>query len=136
MHVKVKEFQNWSDTRLEDLCGCVKPAFYVERTLIVREGEPIAEMIFVLQGTVWTYTSRDTDHGNSTKDHLEDGDFFGEELVTWALQADPNSSSFPTSTRTIQALTNVEAFVLGAYDLKTIFIKYYQEQAELGIIPE
>ncbi|KAJ4905538.1 putative cyclic nucleotide-gated ion channel 13 [Raphanus sativus] len=46
-------------------------------------------------------------------------DFCGEDLLTWAL--DPQSSShYPISTRTVQALTEVEAFALAAEDLKLV----------------
>ncbi|KAL9815982.1 putative cyclic nucleotide-gated ion channel 13 [Arabidopsis thaliana] len=51
--------------------------------------------------------------------YLKPSDFCGEDLLTWAL--DPQSSShFPISTRTVQALTEVEAFALAADDLKLV----------------
>lgn len=136
MYIKVEEFKKLNDATLDALCDCVKPAFYIERTHIVREGYPIDEMLFVVQGKQWTYTSkgrttrletsnhcRDYDIIPSKKDHLEDGDFCGEELVAWAMD-DPSSSNLPVSTRTIQALTKVEAFALMADDLKKVFIKH------------
>ncbi|KAF2312153.1 hypothetical protein GH714_028302 [Hevea brasiliensis] len=50
---------------------------------------------------------------------LTAGDFCGEELLTWAL--DPHSSSnLPISTRTVQTITEVEAFALWADGLKFI----------------
>ncbi|XP_031270727.1 cyclic nucleotide-gated ion channel 1-like [Pistacia vera] len=130
---KVDEFATWNDTSLDDLCDCVRPAFYDERTRIVREGDPIDEMLFVLQGNLWTYSSRGTattprrtDHHPSEQDILEEGDFFGEELVAWARD-DASPSNLPISTRTLQAVTNVDAFVLMAYDLRKILIKHNQE---------
>ncbi|XP_061375933.1 cyclic nucleotide-gated ion channel 1-like [Gastrolobium bilobum] len=50
---------------------------------------------------------------------LKAGDFCEEELLTWAL--DPNSSSnVPTSTRTVETISEVEAFALMADDLKFV----------------
>lgn len=140
MCFKVEEFKKLDEATLDALCDCVKPAFFIERAHIVREDYPIDEMLFVVQGKLWTYTSksragragasgsasfnnyRDNDN-KSKKDHLEVGDFCGEELVAWVMD-DPSSSNLPTSTRTIQALTKVEAFALMADDLKNVFIKH------------
>lgn len=126
MYIKVEEFQNWAEPMLMEICDRIKPTFYVDGTLIVREGDPISEIIFLLNGELWTYTSRATDQCNNEKDHLKDGDFFGKELFTWVqgLQADDSHTSrLPASTKSVKALTNVEAFHLTAYDLKNIFIK-------------
>ncbi|XP_031262126.1 cyclic nucleotide-gated ion channel 1-like [Pistacia vera] len=138
---KVEEFKKLNETILDALCDCVKPAFYIERTHIICEGDPIDEMLFIVHGKLWTYTSKakttssasasasvSTEHHKEnknckTKDHLKDGDFCGEELIAWALD-EPSSSNLPMSTRTIQALTKVEAFALLANDLKNVFIKY------------
>ncbi|KAL0010872.1 hypothetical protein SO802_005980 [Lithocarpus litseifolius] len=50
---------------------------------------------------------------------LKEGDFCGEELLTWAL--DPKAgSNLPSSTRTVKALTEVEAFPLEAEELKFV----------------
>ncbi|CAN6993086.1 unnamed protein product, partial [Brassica rapa subsp. trilocularis] len=50
--------------------------------------------------------------------HFKASDFCGDHLLTWAL--DPQCwSHFPISTRTVQALTKVEAFSLAAEDLKS-----------------
>ncbi|XP_031270194.1 putative cyclic nucleotide-gated ion channel 8 [Pistacia vera] len=138
MYIKVKEFPNWGEPTLMELCYRIKPTFYVDGTLVVREGDPISEILFLLNGELWTYTSRATDHCNNDKDHLVDGDFFGKELVTWVqgLQADSYTSRLPASTKTVKALKNVEAFLLTAYDLKEIFIEHKQQQAEPEINPE
>lgn len=107
-----------------DLCDCLKPVFFVERTRIIREGDPIDEMLFVLKGKIWTYTSRNLIPVlidlRRREHHLRDGDFFGQELIAWAQNE--RSSNLPISTRTIQALTNVEAFTLMADDLKHVLL--------------
>ncbi|XP_044505655.1 cyclic nucleotide-gated ion channel 1-like [Mangifera indica] len=124
---KVDEFENWNEITLYELCDCLRPAFYDKRTRIVREGDPIDEMIFVLQGNLWTYSSSGTATTHqSENEFFEEGDFFGGELVAWARD-DASPSNLPISTRTLQAVTDVEVFVLMAYDLRKIFITHHQE---------
>ncbi|XP_031268627.1 cyclic nucleotide-gated ion channel 1-like [Pistacia vera] len=142
---KVEDLGNWEVALLKELCSRIKPAFYGDRTLIVREGEPISEILFVLQGKLWAYTSSGPDHSSSqdihlgdgdiigaytssgpdhssSQDiHLGDGDIIGKELVSW-IQAQPHSSRLPISSRTVQTLKRVEAFAITAYDLKDVFI--------------
>ncbi|KAK9178962.1 hypothetical protein WN943_028156 [Citrus x changshan-huyou] len=122
---KVEEFGNWSDSSLETLCDVVKPVVFTERSYILQEGNPIDQMLFVLHGKLWTYTSRSiagsSSNSGNPNNHLEDGDFSGEELIAWA-KADRDSSNLPLSTKTIQALTKVEAFVLMADYLKQVLL--------------
>lgn len=122
IYIKDKEFLNLGEPALTDLCYYVKLVFYLYRSLIVREGEPINEMLFMLHGKLRTHNTKGTEY-------LKDGDggLFGKELVTWFKnQAEVYSYNLPVSQRTAQAFTNVEAFVLMAYDLKKIFSKYNQ----------
>ncbi|GAY45517.1 hypothetical protein CUMW_090070 [Citrus unshiu] len=122
---KVEEFGNLDGSSLEKLCDVVKPAVFTERSYIIQEENPIDQMLFVLQGKLWTYTSRRvtelSSNSGNLNNHLEGGDFSGEELIAWA-KAGHNSSNLPISTKTIQALTKVEAFVLMAYDLKQVLL--------------
>lgn len=122
---KVEEFGNWSDSSLEKLCDVVKPVVFAERSYILQEGNPIDQMLFVLQGKLWIYTSRSiagsSSNSGNLNNHLEDGDFSGEEFIAWA-KADRDSSNLPISTKTIQALAKVEAFVLMADDLKQVLL--------------
>ncbi|KAK9280695.1 hypothetical protein L1049_014393 [Liquidambar formosana] len=67
---------------------------------------------------------------SSTPVYIKANDFCGEELSTWAL--DPNSSSnLPTSTRTVGALTEVEAFALMADDLKFVGSRFRRLHSEM-----
>ncbi|XWS16543.1 hypothetical protein CRYUN_Cryun34aG0097400 [Craigia yunnanensis] len=50
---------------------------------------------------------------------LKEGDFCGEELLTWALNPKAGSN-LPSSTRTVKALNEVEAFALEAEELKFV----------------
>ncbi|XP_019191092.1 PREDICTED: cyclic nucleotide-gated ion channel 1-like [Ipomoea nil] len=107
---RVPIFETMDDQLLDAVCDRLKPVLYIKKTCIVREGDLVDEMIFVKTGELLTMTTN-----NSYI--LTADDFCGEELLTWAL--DPNSSSsLPISTRTVQALTDVEAFALTADFLK------------------
>ena len=86
MSIQVNEFENWSEKSLGYLCEFLKPVLFIERTRIIRAGDPIDEVIFVLKGKLWTYISRNvtTTTGNNRRNrenHLKDGDFFGKELI-------------------------------------------------------
>ncbi|KAF2562694.1 hypothetical protein F2Q70_00015133 [Brassica cretica] len=86
---------------------------------IVREGDPVDEMLFIMRGKLLTMTTNGGRTGFFNSEHLGAGDFCGEELLTWAL--DPHTSSnLPISTRTVRALVEVEAFALKADDLKFV----------------
>ncbi|ESR35411.1 hypothetical protein CICLE_v10004679mg [Citrus x clementina] len=120
-----EEFGKQDVSSLKKLCDVVKPVVFTARSYILQEGNPIDQMLFVLQGKLWTYTSRSiagsSSNSGNLNNHLEDGDSAGEELIAWA-KADRDSSNLPLSTKTIQALTNVEAFVLMADDLKQLLL--------------
>lgn len=125
-----------------DLSDCLNPVFFTERTRIFLEGDPIDGMVFVLDGELWSYRSRNvtvvaTSGGSSgKKDYLGKCDFCGEELIAWAHQKvdDPSSSDLPISTTTIQALTEVEGFSLMANDLKKALIKHRRYQTVRAVL--
>ncbi|XP_022141096.1 cyclic nucleotide-gated ion channel 1-like isoform X2 [Momordica charantia] len=124
----VSMFQNMDEKFLDAVYGFLKPMLYIEHNFIVREGEPLDEMI-IIHGKLWIYSS------NSSKDDetscswpgtrsLKKGDFFGEELLNWVLK-DPFLSTVPISTKTVATHTKVEAFVLSANDLKCVVSKFW-----------
>ncbi|KAL8142095.1 hypothetical protein V2J09_015127 [Rumex salicifolius] len=96
-----------------------RPTLYTEKTFLVREGDPVAEMLFIIRGRLMSETTDGGRSGFLNRTYLLEGDFCGEELLTWAL--DPKSgSNLPSSTRTVKALTEVEAFALEAEELKFV----------------
>lgn len=116
---RVPMFEKMDDQLLDAMCDCLKPALYTEDSYIVREGDLVDAMVFVMRGKLLTMTTNGGRTGFFNSDYLTAGDFCGEELLTWAL--DPHSSSnLPLSTRTVQTLTEVEAFTLMAGDLKFV----------------
>ena len=112
-------FEQMDDPLLDALCDRLKPALYTENSSIVREGDPVDEMLFIMRGTLATMTTNGGRTGFFNSVDLKAGDFCGEELLTWAL--DPNAApSLPISTRTVVSKTEVEAFALMADDLKFV----------------
>ncbi|KAI7748591.1 hypothetical protein M8C21_012953 [Ambrosia artemisiifolia] len=116
---RVPMFEKMDDQLMDALCDRLKPVLYTEKSYIVREGDPVDEMHFVMRGKLLTVTTNGGRTGFFNSEELKAGDFCGEELLTWAL--DPHTSSnLPISTRTVQALEEVEAFALMADDLKFV----------------
>lgn len=116
---RVPMFEKMDDQLMDALCDRLKPVLYTEDSYIVREGDPVDEMLFVMRGKLLSVTTNGGRTGFFNSDYLKAGDFCGEELLTWAL--DPHTSSnLPISTRTVQALEEVEAFALMADDLKFV----------------
>lgn len=76
-------------------------------------------MLFIIRGRLESVTTDGGRSGFFNRGVLKEGDFCGEELLTWAL--DPKSgANLPSSTRTVHALTEVEAFALEAEELKFV----------------
>lgn len=110
---------------LDAICERLKPCLYDQGTCLVREGDPVNEMIFIIRGRLNSYTTNGgrADFFNSCL--IAPGDFCGEELLTWALDPRSNSTiTLPSSTRTVIAITDVEVFALVAEDLKFVAFQF------------
>lgn len=116
---KVPLFEIMDEQLLDAVCDKLRPVLYTENSYAIREGDPVEEMLFVMRGKLMSATTNGGRTGFFNAVYLKASDFCGEDLLTWAL--DPQSSShYPISTRTVQALTEVEAFALAAEDLKLV----------------
>ncbi|KAF9613682.1 hypothetical protein IFM89_010124 [Coptis chinensis] len=101
------------------ICERLVSSLNTEYTYIVREGDPVSEMLFIIRGRLESSTTNGGRTGFFNSITLRPGDFVGEELLAWALL--PKSSlNLPSSTRTVKALVEVEAFALRAEDLKFV----------------
>ncbi|XP_040248327.1 cyclic nucleotide-gated ion channel 1 isoform X2 [Aegilops tauschii subsp. strangulata] len=131
-NVQVPMFENMDEQLLDAMCDRLKPMLYTEDSCIIREGDPVNEMLFVMRGYLESMTTNGGQSGFFNSNVLKGGDFCGEELLTWAL--DPAAvSNLPSSTRTVKTLSEVEAFVLRADDLKfvaTQFRKLHSKQLQ------
>ncbi|KAI4962865.1 hypothetical protein ZWY2020_024711 [Hordeum vulgare] len=88
---RVPLFENMDERLLDAICERLRPALYTENEYILREGDPVDEMQFILHGSLESVTT------DGVKRVLS-----GDELLTWAL--DPKSANFPVSPRTVKAL--------------------------------
>ncbi|KAL0908102.1 hypothetical protein M5K25_022573 [Dendrobium thyrsiflorum] len=120
---RVPIFEKMDDQLMDAMCDRLKPALYTKESCIIREGDPVDEMFFIMRGKLLSVTTNGGRTGFFNSEYLKAGDFCGEELLTWAL--DPlSSSSLPISTRTVKALSEVEAFVLSSDDLKFVATQF------------
>ena len=113
------------DQLLDAICERLVSSLNTKDTYIVREGDPVSEMLFIIRGDLESSTTDGGRSGFFNSIALRPGDFCGEELLTWALLPATASSSgpslnLPASTRTVRSLTEVEAFALRAEDLRFV----------------
>ncbi|CAN4088252.1 unnamed protein product [Withania somnifera] len=116
---RVPFFSQMDDQLLDAICECLVSSLNTRDTYIVREGDPVNEMLFIIRGQLESSTTNGGRSGFFNSTTLSPGDFCGEELLTWALVPNPNLN-LPSSTRTVKCLTEVEAFALRAEKLKFV----------------
>ncbi|XP_075477172.1 putative cyclic nucleotide-gated ion channel 14 [Primulina tabacum] len=116
---RVPFFSQMDDQLLDAICERLVSSLSTQGTYIVREGDPVTEMLFIIRGTLESSTTNGGRTGFFNSTTLKPGDFCGEELLAWALL--PRSTlNLPSSTRTVRSLTEVEAFALRAEDLRFV----------------
>ncbi|XAR50464.1 hypothetical protein NMG60_11004800 [Bertholletia excelsa] len=116
---RVPLFANMDDRLLDAICERLKPRLYTENTYVLREGDPVNEMLFIIRGLLESVTTDGGRSGFFNRTFLKEGDFCGEELLTWVL--DPKlGSNLPPSTRTVKSIKEVEGFALIADEMKFI----------------
>ncbi|KAG8372445.1 hypothetical protein BUALT_Bualt12G0066900 [Buddleja alternifolia] len=116
---RVPFFSEMDDQLLDAICERLVSSLSTEGTYIVREGDPVTEMLFIIRGRLESSTTNGGRTGFFNSITLRPGDFCGEELLAWALL--PKSAvNLPSSTRTVIALVEAEAFALRAEDLKFV----------------
>ncbi|CAN0899651.1 Probable cyclic nucleotide-gated ion channel 14 [Linum grandiflorum] len=116
---RVPFFSQMDDLLLDAICERLTSMLITQGTNIVREGDPVSEMLFIIRGRLESSTTDGGRSGFFNSIPLRPGDFCGEELLAWALVPNSNAN-LPSSTRTVRALEEVEAFALHAEDLKFV----------------
>ncbi|XP_059646870.1 protein CNGC15b-like [Cornus florida] len=127
---RVPLFDQMDEQMLDAICERLKPVLCTPATCLVREGDPVNEMLFIIRGYLDSFTTGGGRTGFFNSSSIGPGDFCGEELLTWALDPRP-SVVLPTSTRTVKAISGVEAFALFAEDVKFVasqFRKLHSKQ--------
>lgn len=126
--------ENMNKNVLKAICEHLKLVKYSEDKYIVRQGEPLDKMLFITQGTAWSYPTNAS--GSSAIKCLVKGDFYGEELLNWVSKL-TSFSEFPNSTRNVKAHTKVEAFAIRANNLNIVVSKFWWHfRNKLGHIEE
>lgn len=122
-NLQVPLFHQMDETVLDAICERLKAVLGTKGMFLVREGDPVQQMLFIIRGQLDSYTTNGGRVGFFNSCRIGPGDFCGEELLTWAL--DPRSSVIlPSSTRTVKAITEVEAFTLIAEDLTFVALQF------------
>ncbi|KMS99338.1 hypothetical protein BVRB_2g045670 [Beta vulgaris subsp. vulgaris] len=122
---KLPKFADMESPLVEAVCQHLKTFSCKESTYIVYEGDIVKQMVFIFSGQLELSF---TDKGNSSLTILGPGECCGQELVTWASQPTTSMDNLPPSTWTIKCLTDVEAFVLHAYDMKILATQFAHNQ--------
>ncbi|KAE8647392.1 hypothetical protein Csa_002862 [Cucumis sativus] len=113
------------ETMLDAICERLNPYLITSNTYLIREGDPVNEMLFIIRGYLDSHTTNGGRTGFFNSSRLGPSDFCGEELLPWALVDDPRTAAvFPSSTRTVKAVTEVEGFALVAEDLKFVAAQF------------
>lgn len=105
---------------LEAIAKHLEPMTYTKSCYIVREEEPLWNVLFITHGTALSYKTSTS--GSSNIKWLEKDDFFGDELLDWAFVF-ASDFDLPVSPKTVMAQTRVEGFAISAYNLKRVVSK-------------
>ncbi|XP_051117642.1 cyclic nucleotide-gated ion channel 2-like isoform X2 [Andrographis paniculata] len=114
---KVPLFHNLDDLILDNICDHVKPLVYSKHEKIIREGDPVKRMTFVVCGQV--KRSQGRTKGAVATSILETGSFLGDELISWCLRR-PFLDRLPASSATFVCTRPAEAYALEAEDLRYV----------------
>ncbi|PON60004.1 Voltage dependent potassium channel [Parasponia andersonii] len=115
--MKVPLFHLLDDLILDNICDRLRPLVYSKGEKIVREGDPIQRMVFVVRGRL--NRSQGLSKGFLATSALESGGFFGDELLSWCLRR-PFVNRLPASSATFTCVEPIEAFGINADDLRYI----------------
>ncbi|XP_047322194.1 cyclic nucleotide-gated ion channel 2-like [Impatiens glandulifera] len=111
---KVPIFHNLDDLILDNICDRVKPLVYSKDEKIIREGDPVQRMVFIVKGRI--KRSQSLSKGNVGTSFLEAGGFLGDELLSWCLRR-PFLDRLPASSATFTCTESTEGFGLDSNHL-------------------
>ncbi|KAL3525882.1 hypothetical protein ACH5RR_014254 [Cinchona calisaya] len=110
-------FHSLDDLILDNICDRVKPLLFSRDEKIIREGDPVQQIVFIVRGHVKSY--QNLSKGIIATSTLEPGGFLGDELLSWCLRR-PFVERLPASSATFTCVESTEAFGLNAHDLRYI----------------
>ncbi|XP_052198178.1 cyclic nucleotide-gated ion channel 2 [Diospyros lotus] len=110
-------FHNLDDLILDNICDRVKPLVFSKNEKIIREGDPVQRIVFIVHGRV--KSSQNLSKGMVATSILDPGGFLGDELLSWCLRR-PFIDRLPASSATFSCTESTEAFGLDANHLRYI----------------
>ncbi|KAL0423023.1 UNVERIFIED_CONTAM: Cyclic nucleotide-gated ion channel 2 [Sesamum radiatum] len=116
-NIQVPLFHNLDDLVLDNICDRIKPLLYSKDEKIIREGDLVQRMVFIVCGRV--SRSQGLVRGKVATSILAAGSFLGDELISWCLRR-PFLDRLPSSSATFTCTQSTEAFALEADDLQYI----------------
>lgn len=114
---QVPLFHNLDNLILDNICDRVKPLVFSRNEKVIREGDPVQRMVFIVKGNL--QSSQRLSRGMIATCTLGPGNFLGDELLSWCLRR-PFVDRLPASSATFECIEDTEAFALDALDLQYI----------------
>lgn len=114
---QVPLFHHMDDLVLENICDRVKSLIFPKGEIIVREGDPVQRMLFIVRGHL--QCSQVMRNGATSWCTLGPGNFSGDELLSWCMRR-PFMDRLPASSSTLMTAESTEAFGLEAGDVKYV----------------
>lgn len=110
-------FHNLDNLILDNICDRIKPLVFSKDEKIIREGDPVQRMVFILRGRV--KSSQNLSKGVVATSILDPGGYLGDELLSWCLRR-PFINRLPASSATFTCVEPTEAFGLDANHLRYV----------------
>ncbi|CAK9186043.1 unnamed protein product [Ilex paraguariensis] len=114
---KVPLFHSLDDLILDNICDRVKPLVFSRDEKIVREGDPVQRIVFIVRGCV--ISSQKLSKGMVATNILKPGGFLGDELLSWGLRR-PFIDRLPASSATFTCVESTEAYGLDVEHVRYI----------------
>uniref|UniRef100_A0A0D9VZ83 Cyclic nucleotide-binding domain-containing protein n=1 Tax=Leersia perrieri TaxID=77586 RepID=A0A0D9VZ83_9ORYZ len=114
---QVPLFHGMDDLILDNICDRLRPLVFSSGEKVIREGDPVQRMVFVLQGKL--RSTQPLAKGVVATCMLGVGNFLGDELLSWCLRR-PFVDRLPASSATFECVETAQAFCLDAPDLRFI----------------
>ncbi|CAA7393531.1 unnamed protein product [Spirodela intermedia] len=112
---QVPLFNNLDDLILDNICDRVKPIVFSKGEKVIREGDPVQRMVFIVRGRL--RSSQCLSKGTVATCMLGPGNFLGDELLSWCLRR-PFVDRLPTSSATFECVDPAYGFSLDAHDFR------------------
>ncbi|KAK3146018.1 hypothetical protein QOZ80_3BG0260470 [Eleusine coracana subsp. coracana] len=114
---QVPLFHGMDDLILDNICDRLRPLVFSSGEKVIREGDPVQRMVFILQGKL--RSTQPLTKGVVATCMLGSGNFLGDELLSWCLRR-PFVDRLPASSATFECVEAAQAFCLDAPDLRFI----------------